>query len=244
MRAPPSASTRASRRSRQNGTMAETATLCPYCHRHSHCTIQWGFVYHEAQKLRLAATCDNCKRLVVAEGIGSHITGDLGPRETNDPGWVRIAADNVRELSWLPLAAESPDIPDVPESIARAAKEAYSNSTIGNHMSAILMARTVIEASAKAKGIVMGSLAAKINQLRDDQLIRPAIADQAHEVRFFGNDMAHGDIEDAPAPEDAEEVLALMAEVLAEVFQGPARMQRLKAKREAATQSAKPSDGQ
>ena len=44
--------------------------------------------------------------------------------------------------------------------------------------------------------------------------------------------MAHGDI-DVPIDEtDSEEILALMAEVLSEVFQGPARVARVKAKRQ------------
>jgi hypothetical protein len=98
-------------------------------------------------------------------------------------------------------------------------------------MSAILMSRTVIEAPAKAKGVTSGPLAAKINALRDADLIRPSIADQAHEVRFLGNDMAHGDIDDAPQYVDAEEVLALMGQVLNEVFQGPALMKRMRERR-------------
>jgi hypothetical protein len=102
-------------------------------------------------------------------------------------------------------------------------------------MAAILMARTVVEATAKNKGITTGTLAAKINAMKDAGLIRPAIAEQAHEVRFAGNDMAHGDIE-APVEEtDSEELLALMAEVLSEVFQGPARLERIRAKRGAQT---------
>ncbi len=43
--------------------------------------------------------------------------------------------------------------------------------------------------------------------------------------------MAHGDILDVPDAEDAAEVLSLMDEVLNEVFQGPARTARIRAKR-------------
>ena len=120
---------------------------------------------------------------------------------------------------------------DVPPHIAKAAREAYSSASIGNHMAAILKARTEVEATAKAKEISKGSLYDKINAMRDAQLIRPAIAEQAHEVRFAGNDMAHGDIDFAPDATDSEEILALMGEVLSEVFQGPARLARIRAKR-------------
>ncbi|OIH95241.1 hypothetical protein BIU90_02920 [Curtobacterium sp. MCBA15_001] len=138
----------------------------------------------------------------------------------------------AEEISWLPLSAESPEVLDVPPAIARAAKEAYSSRSVGNQMAAVLMARTVVEATAKAKGIEGKTLAAKINGMREADLIRPDIAELAHEVRFAGNEMAHGDI-DVPIDEtDAEEILALMAEVLSEVFQGPARVARVKAKRQ------------
>jgi hypothetical protein len=182
--------------------------------------------------VRFVATCDNCSRLIIGEGIGVSVPAWNGARESFESAHVREAAASAASISWLPLAAHSPTIEDVPPSIEYAAKEAYSGWVIGNHMSAILMARTVIEATAKAKNIKSGALAVKIDLLRDGQFIRPAIAEQAHQIRFFGNEMAHGDIDDIPTTEDAEEILALMAEVLAEVFQGPARLQRLQKRRE------------
>jgi hypothetical protein len=43
---------------------------------------------------------------------------------------------------------------------------------------------------------------------------------------------SRGDIEELPTDENVEEVLVLMGEVLNEVFQGPARTARSKARRE------------
>jgi hypothetical protein len=193
-------------------------------------TPRWGQIFANDTRLRLAASCDNCARLLVAEGQMAMVRGSS--YDTEDLAHVGAAADKLAAvLAWLPLAAEAPVIDDVPDSIARAAKEAHTSLSIGNYMSAILMARTVIEATAKANDIRSGDLSKKINAMRDQGLIRPAIADQAHEVRFFGNDMAHGDIEDVPDQIDAEEVLALMGQVLSEVFQGPALMRRLRARR-------------
>ncbi|WP_277959795.1 DUF4145 domain-containing protein [Frigoribacterium faeni] len=211
--------------------MASTSTLCPYCEKHTHTTIQWGLVYDSATRIRIATTCDNCDRLIVGEAGGTGLTGYGGPAKTVDLGHVRAAAGRAKPFDWLPLSAEAPDVPDVPESIARAAKEAYSSATVGNYMASTLMARTVIEATAKTMGITNGNLAGKINAMRDAQLIRPAIAEQAHEVRFAGNDMAHGDIDEAPDAIDSEEILALMGSVLTEVFQDPARLERIRAKR-------------
>jgi hypothetical protein len=216
--------------------MALAATLCPYCNNHAHMSVRWGQVYQNATRVRIAATCDNCDKLVVAEGAGRELSGYGGIGATTDISVVRSSIPRVAGFEWLPLAGKSPNVEDVPPSVERAAKEAYSNFSISNYMSSILMARTVIEATAKAKDITTGSLAMKIDQLRDQQYIRPAIALQAHQVRFFGNDMAHGDIDDLPSGADAEEILALMGEVLAEVFQGPARLERLRTRREGAAE--------
>ncbi|PPH83449.1 hypothetical protein C5C50_05290 [Rathayibacter sp. AY1D9] len=221
-----------------NNVMA--STLCPYCSKYSHVTPRWGRISGNATQLRFAATCDNCSGLVIGMGVDTN-NGLAAVDDTVDMSYITRAIAKVETaLAWLPLAAEAPEIEDVPVAIARAAKEAYTSVSIGNYMAAILMARTVIEATAKASGITSGDLSKKINALRDKQLIRPSIADQAHEVRYFGNDMAHGDIEDAPDQLDAEEILALMGQVLNEVFQGPALMLRIRARRTgaAATQEA------
>lgn len=213
-------------------SMVTTSTRCPYCEKQTHTTIRWGSVFNDANQIRFAATCDNCDRIIIGEGYGDEMTGYGGSSETTDLRQVQSAAAKAAFFTWLPQTAEAPEVPDVPDSIARAAKEAYSSASVGNHMAAILMARTVIEATAKAKGITTGNLAGKINAMREAQLIRPAIAEQAHEVRFAGNDMAHGDIDVVPDEVDSEEILALMASVLTEVFQDPARLERIRAKRE------------
>lgn len=206
------------------------STLCPYCKKNSHMTPRWGRLFDQATQAFIACTCDECKHIVIGEAVGQTL-GSNSP--TTDMGYFRDALDRAQSIRWLPLAAEAPEVEDVPEAIARAAKEAYSSASVGNYMAAILMARTVIEASAKDRGITSGNLKSKIDAMKDADLIRPAMAEQAHEVRFAGNDMAHGDIDVVPDAIDAEEILALMASVLAEVFQDPARLERIRAKRAA-----------
>jgi hypothetical protein len=191
-------------------------------------TPQWGRVFADGARARLACTCDQCARIVIGEGAGQNL-GTYS--ETSELRYVSEALDRAVQVQWLPLAAETPEVPDVPAAIERAAKEAYASAAVGNFMAAILMSRTVIEACAKDRGIAKGTLKVKIDAMKDAGLIRPAMAEQAHEVRFAGNDMAHGDIDVAPDAIDAEEILALMASVLAEVFQDPARLERIRAKR-------------
>ena len=204
------------------------STTCAYCERFSHMTVKWGEVFDGNVRLRFAATCDNCGGLSIALGDSDGNTGD-----TTDISSVRNAVNrHSGEFEWNPKVGFSPSVEDVPAHIARAAKEAHSSASVSNHMAAILMARTVVEATSKEHGITSGTLAAKIDAMEEKKLIRPSIAEQAHEIRFMGNDMAHGDITEAPNAFDSEEILALMSEVLNEVFQGPARMQRLREKRQ------------
>ncbi|NRD26757.1 DUF4145 domain-containing protein [Frigoribacterium sp. VKM Ac-2836] len=205
------------------------AILCPYCHKHSHVTVRWGEVHSNGERTRVAVSCDFCSRLSIGEGSG----GNPSPR--GDEIELHASSRQIEKathIQWLPTAADAPEVVDVPEAIGRAAREAYSSASVGNHMASILMARTVIEATAKAQGISNGDLSKKINTMKDNQLIRRAVADQAHEVRYAGNDMAHGDIDVVPDAIDSEEILALMASVLTEVFQDPARLERIRAKRE------------
>lgn len=195
-------------------------------------TIKWGQLDDPHAEVKFAATCDFCEALSIARG--RNVNGNYGG-VTTDLGFVRktaAEAETRKTLEWWPKVGAAPAVEDVPASIARAAREAYSSASVGNHMAAILMARTVVEATAKSKGISDGTLASKINSMQREGLIRPAIAEQAHEVRFAGNDMAHGDIDAAVDATDSEELLALMAEVLSEVFQGPARLERIRAKRQ------------
>lgn len=206
------------------------STLCPFCERLSHMTLVWGRIHDEGQRARVAATCDNCSNLSVARGEIDY--GRYVHDSTDLAQVARAIVGYEDELEWWPKSGATPEVDDVPEAIARAAREAYSSASVNNHMAAILMARTVVEATAKAKAITNGNLASKINALRDKGFIRPAIAEQAHEVRFMGNDMAHGDIDEAPDAIDSEEILALMGEVLSEVFQGPARLERIRNRRE------------
>ena len=129
---------------------------------------------------------------------------------------------------WLPAHGVGKTYDDVPPHIAGAASEAHECLSIGARRAAVLMARSVIEATAKDKGITNGRLSEKIDEMHAQGLIRELVKDQAHEVRHLGNDMAHGDFVDPVTTEEADEILELMAEVLREVYQAPARLKARK----------------
>lgn len=112
----------------------------------------------------------------------------------------------------------------VPKAIAGAAAEAHSSLRVGNIQAAVLMARTTVEATAKAKGITSGNLVAKIDALYAQHLIYEHVRDAAHEVRFAGNDAAHGDLVDDPiSADEAATIVELMDMLLDGVFIAPAK---------------------
>lgn len=132
----------------------------------------------------------------------------------------------------MPASVDRPKFPDVPEQIADAATEAHACLSIQAFRGAVALARAVVEATAKDKGITKGPLVAKIDALHKQGDIREITRQLAHEVREGGNEIAHGDLADDPMPaEDAEAIVVLMDEILEEVYQGPARMMALKKSR-------------
>ncbi|MFJ9523220.1 DUF4145 domain-containing protein [Kitasatospora sp. NPDC101801] len=149
---------------------------------------------------------------------------------SNEPGAV--------QLEWTPASAVWVSYEDVPSHIASAASEAHACLSINAYRGAVALARAVVEATAKDKRIVNGTLVAKIDALAEQGHIRPITKEAAHEVRHGGNEVAHGDLAGEPLSEDdAASIVTLMDEILNEVYQGPAKMERLKAQRLARKQA-------
>ena len=161
--------------------------------------------------------CDECRHLSTAHGRSD--SGFIG--EGN-----QYRSQLEASATWLPASPANREFPDVPEDIEAAASEAYQCLSIGAYRAAVMLARSVIEATAKAKGISKGLLWHKIEAMHRAGLVREHVKDAAHEVRHLGNESAHGDFVEPVSPEEADEVLQLMAEVLNEVFESPARVQR------------------
>ena len=126
------------------------------------------------------------------------------------------------ELRWRPSVTETHDYPHVPDHIAEAATEAYECNSSEHYRGAIMLARAVIEATAKDQGITSGNLFNKIEAMATGGLIRTVIKDAAHGVRELGNEMAHGDFVDPITAEESELVIRLMGEILNDVYQSPA----------------------
>ncbi|MFC9121682.1 DUF4145 domain-containing protein [Streptomyces sp. NPDC057067] len=131
-------------------------------------------------------------------------------------------------LEWEPTKIRRPAFPDVPKEIADTAGEAHACLSIGAPRGAVALARAVVEATAKAKGITVHNIAPKITAMRDQGFISPLTEQTSHQIRKDGNSIAHGDIgEDSMPLDDAEAILSFMDALLDEVFQRPAKLTRL-----------------
>lgn len=172
-------------------------------------------------------SCDACHRLSLAK-----LTVDRGYAElTNNEQLLEEHAD---VLDWLPPAAEGRSFPDVPKHIAAAANEVHECLSIGAARAALILARAVVEGTCKDQGHTSGALIAKIDALNAAGKIRELTRLAAHEVRLDGNEVAHGDlVAELITRAEAAEVVALMDEVLSEIYQGPARVARVRASRAA-----------
>jgi len=144
---------------------------------------------------------------------------------------------NDPEEYWIeeywPTRVGGKTFPDVPASIATTASEAHICLGAGSPHGAVALARAVVESVAKDKGIHKGSLQQKIDGLRQKNCISDTMTEAAHEIRFAGNEAAHGDLVAEPLSiEDANKIVALMDTILHRVYQEPADLVRIRERRE------------
>jgi hypothetical protein len=177
--------------------------------------------YPDVYDVTAAYKCDNCGFLNLFHVL---MPGSRTPMDI----WDYLDQATAEHSRWIPIKGHGKTFEDVPEHIADAASEAFTCLSVDAARAAVSVARAVIEATAKEKGITSGSLMTKINAMKDQGFLRPHITEAAHEIRHVGNDMAHGDFVDPIDPAEASSVLALMSEVLAEVFQSPARVAKIR----------------
>lgn len=176
-----------------------------------------------------AYTCDGCG--VISVGVASS-------RDVEDiyGGARRFFSQDQPKIVWLPELPRGREFADVPTNIAGAASEAYTCQSVGAYRAAVLLARSVIEATCKDKGITHGTLKQKIDGLEESRQINPMLAGLSHEVRLMGNEMAHGDLDATIDAEDCDDLLEFMSALLEEIYQRPtslARRQELNRQRKA-----------
>lgn len=172
-----------------------------------------------------AYRCDNpkCGRFSVVSWYT-----DYDPSESYRSGEPE---DYDRSVIWSPPPVEHREYLDVPKHLQDAAREAWICLAHGAQIGACSVARAVIEAAAKAHNVRVSGIKAKIAQLRERGLIWGDLVDSAEMVREFGNDAAHGDVNDPPSDAEVRDVLDIMDELLHQLFTSPERSKRLRLSR-------------
>ena len=154
---------------------------CWYCGVMSHMTNHgnWAYVHLESSS-KLTQTwclfrCDNCSAVSLA--TSQVPTSDFREMTTSDSS--NFWTEQERNAKWYPKPPiVGKDFPGVPQHIAEAASEAYKCRSISAFRASVLLARSVIEATAKDKRIAHGNLSAKIDELFDQRFIRKHIRDE------------------------------------------------------------------
>jgi len=181
----------------------------------------------EISVVSAAFQCVYCNLLNLAH-VTSYADDSSLPRSSEDSvDRYMIGRENVQ---WLPTRFEDHVFPDVPPPIASVASEAYTCFDANAFRGAVILARAVIEATAKHKKIGGRSLEAKIQGMADAGLLTKHVVAAADAIRDSGNAVAHGDFAEYTIEVDEEEVsevLDLMTLVLQEIFQSPAKSARV-----------------
>jgi hypothetical protein len=193
---------------------------CPFCESRTNFTEKWSHPVPVGAVRKgwtgqgmMALQCDNSQCQLIIGGI--------------------LATDGLIHEYW-PRAYGGKAFPDVPEHIGAAGSEAHLALSAGAPRAAIGMARAVVEATAKAHGIVKGRLMEKIDKLAEAGEISEHMRAAPHEIRFAGNEVAHGDLAEEPImADDAKDVLDLMDAILLRVYQEPAQVEQVRERRRA-----------
>jgi hypothetical protein len=166
-----------------------------------------------------AYTCDGCG--VISVGLASFVE-----IYTFDGTVKQFFTQDQPDVEWSPKVPNGREFSDVPPNIAGAASEAYICQSVDAYRAAVLLARTVIEATCKDKDITQGTLKQKIDSLEESRLINPTLAGLSHQVRLTGTEMAHGDLDAAIDAEDCDDLLEFMSALLEEIYQRPISLVR------------------
>lgn len=204
---------------------------CAFCGNQTHFTARTGRTWSAAPygtnidlKVEVSATCDACHRFNTAFGTSTRTRDSASVvGEIFDAHRAILEGEAMQVESWSPPPMIPVDVSFIPEGVAGYFKEAHDAFSVGAHRAVLLLVRSVIEATAKDRGVDTGTLVQKINKLGEQGDIRRGTKDMAHALRILGNDMAHGDIDEVPNHDDANDALTIARFVLDDVYVADAR---------------------
>lgn len=203
----------------------ETSILCPHCKAICHfkplCQAWDGDMEWTIQK------CDGCGKFILAvyQSSGFVAESPLG-------GYV---PDLVKEPSqvypyFIPTYHKS-----IPKEIGNDYVEALLSYSVGAYNASATMCRRAIQSSAIERGAdPKKKLSKQIEELRDNHIIEPSLAEWADEIRLIGNvPGAHPDVRTfrGVTKEECKEMTDFLESWLEYVYEKPWKIQQRKAKR-------------
>lgn len=191
-----------------------------------------GGAYAGAGLYAILLTCNTCHM-----GVMVHIRAQLGFTIDQNLYASTLSAEQFADryaiISVAPQPPQPRSVDSLPNNVAATFREAELNFSDMRFASAGVGYRKAIERALKhlhpdAKGM----LNARIRALEKENALPPSMITLLDSVKLLGNDSAHD--EDDPEREDVEAARDFAALLLTYLFELPARVERAKAKRDAA----------
>lgn len=162
--------------------------------------------------------CRHCRQCVVV--IEEEWVGEQPKRLGIGNGGTM----SFRGINWWPLP-ESNLSADIPVDIS----SLYSEAAITFHANAFrasaIMLRSTLEAITVHYGETTGTLVARLERLREHNILQPVLFDWSKEVRLLGNQSTHNP-SNSISKEDAKQLLDFIGELLKYLFEMPAELKR------------------
>ncbi len=184
-------------------------TICSHCGRDNAVLEAIGETYQPLKKtIALSFICRSCSGVMVAEvepaggvqtsgGFFKHMHSYQSDIQLDGRSNYGTKWGNVRNIYPKVSSIEAPLA--TPERIAKFFIEAQENFNRGNFETSVGLARKVIDLATHHLGvsadISVNNLSARINRLRDNNMLTADMADWAHIVRLDGNESVHTDEE-------------------------------------------------
>lgn len=139
-----------------------------------------------------------------------------------------------------PARCELPTCEGISTEIAEEYQEAGTCLYAGAYKASMVMSRRVLQRVLKGQGCKERNLKDQIDKAKASRILRPTYHGMAEEVREYGNLGAHPDDDQLKncTKEDAETLLEFVRVLIEEFFEIPAKVSRMRTKRQAAKNSS------
>jgi len=172
-------------------------------------------------------TCNHCGEPIALVVEAMRAPDQQETSISGKEGWMFPQRLPVSVLDTYP-APPVPDAPaDAPERIAQTFIEAQQDLHVERYETCEMLCRKVLDLATGNLKPNIDSLSARINALRQDGTITPAMADWAHIVRMDGNESVHS--EDETTPERAKELVSFTRAFLLYAYTLPAMVAKRRA---------------